>query len=469
MRSTKFEETIMIFSSIPFLYYFLPAVLAVYYLTPRRGKNAVLLLASLFFYGWGEPKLLWLMVFTIAVFYLCGLAIGHSERHKKAWLVVSVCVGVGLLGLFKYADFFITSVNAATGMSLPLLKLALPVGISFYTFQCLSYTVDVYRGTVPPQKNPISFGAYVALFPQLIAGPIVRYADVARELEERTHSWENVGMGLRRFVVGLSKKVILADNLAMLAKLYRESAEPSLVFAWLYAVAFTLNIYFDFSGYSDMAIGLGRMLGFHFPENFNYPYLSKSVTEFWRRWHISLGSWFRDYVYIPLGGNRVSKRKWVRNILVVWMLTGLWHGAAWNFVLWGLLFAALLMMEKALPGLQRLPGVLRHGYVLLAVILSFVLFNADTLAQAGNDFSALFGLAGLPLFTAETGYYLRSYAPALVIACIGATPLVKQAAQKIGENRAFQMLEPVLWLGLLLVCTAYLVDGSFSPFLYFRF
>ena len=459
----------MIFSSIPFLYYFLPAVLAVYYLTPRRGKNAVLLLASLFFYGWGEPKLLWLMVFTIAVFYLCGLAIGRSAHHKKAWLVVSVCAGVGLLGLFKYADFFITSVNAATGMSLPLLKLALPVGISFYTFQCLSYTVDVYRGTVPPQKNPISFGAYVALFPQLIAGPIVRYADVARELEERTHSWENVGMGMRRFVVGLSKKVILADNLAMLAKLYRESAEPSLVFAWLYAVAFTLNIYFDFSGYSDMAIGLGRMLGFHFPENFNYPYLSKSVTEFWRRWHISLGSWFRDYVYIPLGGNRVSKRKWVRNILLVWMLTGLWHGAAWNFVLWGLLFAALLMMEKALPGLQRLPGVLRHGYVLLAVILSFVLFNADTLAQAGNDFSALFGLAGLPLFTAETGYYLRSYAPALVIACIGATPLVKQAAQKIGENRAFQMLEPVLWLGLLLVCTAYLVDGSFSPFLYFRF
>ena len=469
MRSTKFEETIMIFSSIPFLYYFLPAVLAVYYLTPRREKNAVLLLASLFFYGWGEPKLLWLMVFTIAVFYLCGLAIGHSERHKKAWLVVSVCAGVGLLGLFKYADFFITSVNAATGMSLPLLKLALPVGISFYTFQCLSYTVDVYRGTVPPQKNPISFGAYVALFPQLIAGPIVRYADVARELEERTHSWENVGMGLRRFLIGLAKKVILADNLAMLAKLYRESAEPSLVFAWLYAVAFTLNIYFDFSGYSDMAIGLGRMLGFHFPENFNYPYLSKSVTEFWRRWHISLGSWFRDYVYIPLGGNRVSKAKWVRNILVVWMLTGLWHGAAWNFVLWGLLFAVLLMMEKALPGLQRLPGFLRHGYVLLAVILSFVLFNADTLAQAGNDFSALFGLAGLPLFTAETGYYLRSYAPALVIACIGATPLVKQAAQKIGENRAFQMLEPVLWLGLLLVCTAYLVDGSFSPFLYFRF
>ena len=459
----------MIFSSIPFLYYFLPAVLAVYFLTPRRGKNAVLLLSSLFFYGWGEPKLLWLMVFTIAVFYLCGLAIGRSETHKKAWLILSIAVGVGLLGLFKYADFFITSLNAATGLSLPLLKLALPVGISFYTFQCLSYTVDVYRGAVPPQKNPISFGAYVALFPQLIAGPIVRYADVARELEERTHSWENVGLGLRRFVIGLSKKVILADNLAMLAKLCRESAEPSVAFTWVYAIAFTLNIYFDFSGYSDMAIGLGQIFGFHFPENFNYPYLSKSVTEFWRRWHISLGSWFRDYVYIPLGGNRVSKGKWVRNILTVWMLTGLWHGAAWNFVLWGLLFAVLLLAEKALPGLQRLPGILRHGYVLLAVILSFVLFNADTLTQAGRDFAALFGFVGLPLFTKETGYYLRSYAPLLVIACVGTTPLVKLTAQKMGENRAVQMLEPVLWLGLLLICTAYLVDGSFSPFLYFRF
>ena len=459
----------MIFSSIPFLYYFLPAVLAVYFLTPRRGKNAVLLLSSLFFYGWGEPKLLWMMVFTIGVFYLCGLAIGRSETHKKAWLAVSVVIGVGLLGLFKYADFFITSVNAATGMSMPLLKLALPVGISFYTFQCLSYTVDVYRGTVPPQKNPISFGAYVALFPQLIAGPIVRYADVARELEERTHSWENVGMGLRRFVVGLSKKVILADNLAMLAKLYRESAEPSLVFAWLYAVAFTLNIYFDFSGYSDMAIGLGRMFGFHFPENFNYPYLSKSVTEFWRRWHISLGSWFRDYVYIPLGGNRVSKAKWVRNILVVWMLTGLWHGAAWNFVLWGLLFAALLMMEKALPGLQRLPGVLRHGYVLLAVVLSFVLFNADSLAQAGQDFAGLFGFGGLGLTSAETLYYLKSYAALFVLGILGSTPVVKNAARRIDGTKAGVVLEAAAMLALLIVCTAYLVDGSFSPFLYFRF
>ena len=423
----------MIFSSIPFLYYFLPAVLAVYFPTPRREKNAVLLLASLLFYGWGEPKLLLLMVFTIAVFYLCGLAIGRAEspRRKKGWLIVSVVVGVGLLGLFKYADFFLTSINAATGLGLPLLKLALPVGISFYTFQCLSYTIDVYRGTVPPQKNPISFGAYVALFPQLIAGPIVRYADVARELEQRTHSWDNLGLGLRRFFVGLSKKVILADNLAMLARLYRESSSPSVLFAWLYAIAFTLNIYFDFSGYSDMAIGLGRIFGFHFPENFDYPYLSKSVTEFWRRWHKSLGSWFRDYVYIPLGGNRVSKTRWVWNILIVWMLTGLWHGAAWNFVLWGLLFAALLLMEKWVPGLEKLPVCLRRGYVLLIVMLSFVLFNADTLTQAGGDFAALFGFAGLPLTSGETWYYLKSYAPLLLAACLGATPVVEGAAQRL--------------------------------------
>ena len=459
----------MVFSSIPFLYYFLPAVLAVYFLTPRRWKNAVLLLASLVFYGWGEPKLLWLMVFTIAVFYLCGLAIGRSEKHKKLWLWVSAAVGIGLLGLFKYADFFLSSFNAVTGLSVPLLRLALPVGISFYTFQCLSYTIDVYRGKVPPQKNPISFGAYVALFPQLIAGPIVRYADVARELDSRTHSWEDVGLGLRRFIIGLAKKVILADNFALLAKLYRDSGSPSVAFAWMYAIAFTLNIYFDFSGYSDMAIGLGRIIGFHFPENFNYPYMSQSVTEFWRRWHISLGSWFRDYVYIPMGGNRVSRGRWVCNILTVWMLTGLWHGAAWNFVLWGLLFAALLLLEKALPGLQKLPGALRQCGVLLVVILSFVLFNAGSLSQAGGDFAALFGLAGLPLTTAETGYYLGSYMPLLMIGFLGATPVVRNVARRMERNPLIQRLQPLLWAALALVCTAYLVDGSFSPFLYFRF
>ena len=461
----------MIFSSIPFLYYFLPLVLLVYFLMPWRGKNAVLLIASLIFYGWGEPKLLGLMVLTIALFYGCGLAIGRCEakRWKKIWLGVSVVCGVGLLAVFKYADFFIGSFNSLTVLSIPLLKLALPVGISFYTFQCLSYTIDVYRGNVPAQKNPISFGAYVALFPQLIAGPIVRYVDVARELDSRTHSWENVSLGLRRFLVGLGKKVILADNFALLIKLFRESSEPSVLFYWMYAAAFMLNIYFDFSGYSDMAIGLGRIFGFRFCENFDYPYLSKSVTEFWRRWHMSLGSWFRDYVYIPLGGNRVSKGRWVCNILAVWMLTGLWHGAAWNFVLWGLVFAVLLLAEKWIPALGRLPAVVRHGYVLLAVMLSFVLFNAESFAQVGRDFASLFGFGGLPGVTAVTWYYLRSFGLLFLLGILGATPLPKRMGSRLAQTKAGPVLEALLMLALLVVCTGYLVDGSFSPFLYFRF
>ena len=459
----------MVFSSIPFLYYFLPAVLAVYFLTPRKGKNAVLLLASLIFYGWGELRLLPLMAFTILLCYVCGLGIERSRKRKKRWLLASIVISVGLLGVFKYADFFIGSLNTVTGLKIPLLHLALPVGISFYTFQCLSYTIDVYRGSVPAQKNLINFGAYVALFPQLIAGPIVRYADIARELEHREHSWDNAAAGLRRFLVGLGKKVILADNFALLIRLFRQSGEKSVLFYWMYAVAFALNIYFDFSGYSDMAIGLGRVLGFHFVENFNYPYLSGSVTEFWRRWHISLGSWFRDYVYIPMGGSRVSRWRWVLNILTVWMLTGLWHGAAWNFVLWGLLFAALLLAEKWIPVLQRLPGVLRHGYVLLAVVLSFVLFNADSLAQAGQDFAGLFGFGSLSLTSAETLYYLKSYAVLFVLGILGSTPVVKNAARRIDGTKAGVVLEAAAMLALLIVCTAYLVDGSFSPFLYFRF
>ena len=459
----------MVFSSIPFLYYFLPAVLAVYFLTPRKGKNAVLLLASLIFYGWGELRLLPLMAFTILLCYVCGRGIERSRKRKKLWLLASIVISVGLLGVFKYADFFIGSLNTVTGLKIPLLHLALPVGISFYTFQCLSYTIDVYRGSVPAQKNLINFGAYVALFPQLIAGPIVRYADIARELEHREHSWENAAVGLRRFLVGLGKKVILADNFALLIRLFRQSGEKSVLFYWMYAVAFTLNIYFDFSGYSDMAIGLGRVLGFHFVENFNYPYLSRSVTEFWRRWHISLGSWFRDYVYIPMGGSRVSRWRWVLNILTVWMLTGLWHGAAWNFVLWGLLFAALLLAEKWIPVLQRLPGVLRHGYVLLAVVLSFVLFNADSLAQAGQDFAGLFGFGSLSLTSAEALYYLKSYAVLFVLGILGSTPVVKNAARRMDGTKAGVVLEAAAMLALLIVCTAYLVDGSFSPFLYFRF
>ena len=461
----------MLFSSIPFLYYFLPAVLAIYFLVPRSLKNTVLLLSSLIFYGWGEPKYVFLMVATILLFYLCGLAIdkANSKTWKRIWLIVSVVVSLSLLAIFKYADFFITSFNASTGLSIPLLRLALPVGISFYTFQCLSYTIDLYRQNVPVQKNPIHFGAYVALFPQLIAGPIVRYIDVARELDHRTHSWENVALGLRRFLMGLAKKVILADNFALLTKLFRDSQEQSVVFYWMYAIAFCLNIYFDFSGYSDMAIGLGRVFGFHFIENFNYPYLSRNIGEFWRRWHMSLGSWFRDYVYIPLGGNRVSHGRWVFNTLVVWMLTGLWHGAAWNFVLWGLLYAVFLMLEKWLPALKNLPRPLSHIYTMLIVLLGFVLFNAETLTQAGQDFAGLFGFSGLPLINSQTLYYLRSYGCLFLAGFIGATPLAKRMAMKAENRKWVAILEPIILIALLLICTAYLVDGSFSPFLYFRF
>ena len=461
----------MLFSSIPFLFYFLPAVMLVYFLVPFRLKNAVLLLFSLVFYAWGEPKYVALMVFSILLFYLCGLAIDKSRRKKwkKVWLTLSIVSSLALLGLFKYADFFISSLNAVTGLGIPLLRLALPIGISFYTFQCLSYTIDVYRGSAQAQKNIVNFGTYVSLFPQLIAGPIVRYVDVARELEYRTHSWQTAAVGIRRFLVGLSKKILLANSFGQLTEIFRASGEKSVLFYWLYAVAFMLHIYFDFSGYSDMAIGLGRIFGFHFIENFNYPYLSKSISEFWRRWHMSLGSWFRDYVYIPLGGNRVSRGRWVFNILVVWMLTGLWHGAAWNFVLWGLLYAVFLLLEKWFPGLLKLPNFLRHGYVLLVVLLGFVLFNATDLGQAVSDLKGLFGFGGVPLVTAESLYYLRSYGVIFILGIVGATPVVRDGANRLVRSKVGALLEPAMMILMLLVCSAYLVDGSFNPFLYFRF
>ncbi|MBQ8620942.1 MAG: MBOAT family protein [Oscillospiraceae bacterium] len=459
----------MLFSGIPFLFYFLPAVLIVYFFVPNRLKNGVLLASSLFFYAWGEPKNVLLMVLTIGAFYICGLGIGKSKKpvFKKVWLLLSLLAGLSLLGLFKYADFFIENLHALTGLNVPLLKLALPIGISFYTFQCISYTVDVYRGNVPAQESLIDFGTYVALFPQLIAGPIVRYVDVAKELKNRTTTWQMCADGLARFLVGLGKKVILANNLGQFVEVFRATQEPSTLFYWLYAIAFTLHIYFDFSGYSDMAIGLGKVFGFHFPENFNYPYLSGSVTEFWRRWHMTLGGWFRDYVYIPLGGNRVAKLRWVGNILLVWMLTGLWHGAAWNFVLWGLLYAAALLVEKWVPAIRKLPMLLRHGYVLLVVILGFVLFNGTDMTQVGQDLAGLFGMAGLPAVTGQTLYFLRSYAGLFLVGILASTPLPKRCWNRLGAARG--ILEPVGLLFLLLICTAYLVDGSFNPFLYFRF
>ena len=456
----------MLFSSIPFLFYYLPVVLLVYFLLPRGLRNGFLLLASLFFYAWGEPRYVLLMAATITVFYALGIAIEKSEgRAKKLWLALAVGSGLAALAVFKYADFALENFNALTGMSIPLLKLALPIGISFYTFQSISYAVDVYRGDTKAQRNIIDFGAYVALFPQLIAGPIVRYVDIARELEHRQESWEDVASGAFHFLIGLGKKVLIANPLGELCSIFRDSGEKSVLFYWLYAIAFALHIYFDFSGYSDMAVGLGRVFGFRFPRNFDYPYISKSITEFWRRWHMTLGGWFRDYVYIPLGGNRVSKGRWVGNILVVWMLTGLWHGAAWNFVLWGLLFAAFLMLEKWLP-VHKLPNALRHGYVLLVVVISFVIFNAESLAQAWGDISGMFGGQAVPLLTAESVYYLKSYGLLLAVAAVGATPLIRNLAAQL-EKVGFLRL--AVAAALLLVCTAYLVDGSFNPFLYFRF
>ena len=463
----------MLFSGIPFLFYFLPCVLLVYFAVPQKGRNAVLLAASLFFYGWGEPKFLLFMVFSIVQGYIFARLIERGRR-KKLFLTLSLVLSFALLGYCKYADFFIENVSAVTGLSLPLLKIALPIGISFYTFQIAGYEIDVYRGNVAAQRNFIDFAAYVAMFPQLIAGPIVRYRDIAPQLRERTHSLEAAASGASRFAVGLGKKVLVANVLAQLVSAYKASAEPTALYAWLYAIAFTLQIYFDFSGYSDMAIGLGRIFGFTFPENFRYPYIAKSITEFWRRWHMSLGTWFRDYLYIPLGGSRCSRARHIFNILVVWMATGFWHGAAWNFIFWGLFYAALLMAEKffLLPALQK-GRLLPHVYVLLAVTLGFVLFDAASMNDALHRLGLLFGVGAVPGPGTEALYMLRSYGVVLALAVLGATPLPAMLWKKVREatplTPVFTVAEPLCTLALLALCTAFLVDGSFNPFLYFRF
>lgn len=454
----------MIFSSIPFLYYFLPLALLLCYLVPSRARNAFLLLASLVFYAWGEPKYLPVMAAATALGYGFGLAIERFRRFRKPLLVLSIASSLGFLLYFKYADFFLENLNGL-GLKVPLLRLALPVGISFYTFQILSYTVDVYRGEVRAQRNPIDLACYVTFFPQLIAGPIVRYKDIAAQLRDRPQNLDNLRLGTGRFLVGLGKKVLLANLLGEVCAAWRVTADPSVLFSWLYAISYTLHIYFDFSGYSDMAIGLGKLFGFSFPENFNYPYISRSVTEFWRRWHMSLGTWFRDYVYIPLGGNRKGKGRQFLNILIVWMLTGFWHGAAWNFLLWGLYFALLLMVEKAgLPVRGRV-------YTLAAVVLGFVLFDASSLSSALACVKGLFGLGGLPPVSTQGLYLLKSNLVLLAVAILGATPAPKRLWEQL-EAKAPRLsagLAPIGMAALLLVSTACLVDGSYNPFLYFRF
>ena len=465
----------MLFSSISFLYFFIPAIILLYFAVPFKLKNTVLLIFSLFFYAWGGVKYALIMVLAIALGYVFGLLIEKFREKKIAKLFVGLAVAciISFMLYFKYMDFFIENFNAITGLNIPLLKIVLPIGISFYTFQIISYVVDVYRGE-KAQKNPINLAAYVAMFPQLIAGPIVRYRDVALELETRTHSFTMAGEGARRFIMGLAKKVLIANSMYDLSELIYAADEKTVLLYWLYGISIALYIYFDFSGYSDMAIGLGKVFGFHFLENFNYPFISRSATEFWRRWHMSLGSWFRDYLYIPLGGNRVPKWRWLLNIFAVWMFTGFWHGAAWNFIIWGVFFGILLVIEKfwLLKYLEK-SRVLSRIYILLAVITSFIVFQIPTLGESMTYIGGLFGAGGIPFASAETFYYLRSYAVLLVVALVGATPLVKKLAIKFSESKKLgkvcNIVEPVVLVALLVVVTAFLVDSSSNPFLYFRF
>ena len=466
----------MLFSSITFLYYFLPCVLILYYTVPKCLKNAVLLLSSLFFYGWGEPKYVLLMIASIFFAYIFGLIIESCKGRKsaKTACIISVIISLSSLVYFKYSDFFISNFNNATGLEIKLLNIALPIGISFYTFQIISYSIDVYRGEVRAGKNPVTLAAYVTMFPQLIAGPIVRYSDIERQLDVRAVNLDKTAEGIRRFVIGLSKKILIANVLGELCENFKTTNEPSVLFVWLYAISYMLHVYFDFSGYSDMAIGLGKLFGFDFLENFNYPFISKSITEFWRRWHISLGSWFRDYVYIPLGGNRVSIPRHVCNILIVWMLTGFWHGADWNFIIWGLYFAVILMVEKYfLLKFINKRKIVGHIYVIFFCIISFVIFDAGSLTDAFTNIKNMFGLGDIPAVSTEAIYNFKSFFIIILLGVIGSTPLVKKVVlflkSREGCNKVINILEPFVLVGLLILITAYLVDGSFNPFLYFRF
>lgn len=466
----------MVFSSTIFLCVYLPLVLLGYYICPKKGRNLFLLIVSLVFYAWGEPKYVFLMIFSILVNYIFGrLMDKHRENKKrlKLMLVLSVVIDLGLLSVFKYTDFIITNVNAIFGANFDLLNIALPIGISFYTFQAMSYTIDVYRNDVRVQKNLIDFGMYITMFPQLIAGPIVRYADVQDQLAERSVTTADFSEGVMRFVVGLGKKVLLANQMgAVWSDIYALGGDVSALMAWTGAIAYTFQIYFDFSGYSDMAIGLGRMFGFKFPENFRYPYQSVSITDFWRRWHITLSTWFKEYLYIPLGGNRRGLARQALNLLIVWSLTGFWHGAGWNFVLWGLYYFVILFIEKLflLKALDKLPKFFRHVYALVLIIIGWVIFASDDvsvlLPYLGSMFGANGAIGGMDVYT------LLTKAALLVICCIASTELPKKlflsAAGAMNEKAAFT-LKSVLMIALLALSMILLIGDSYNPFLYFRF
>ena len=466
----------MVFSSTIFLCVYLPLVLLGYYICPKKGKNLFLLIVSLIFYAWGEPKYVFLMIFSILVNYVFGLLMDkHRENKKrlKLMLVISVIIDLGLLSVFKYTDFIITNINSVFGADFDLLNIALPIGISFYTFQAMSYTIDVYRDDVRVQRNLIDFGMYITMFPQLIAGPIVRYSDVQDQLAERNVTTADFSEGIMRFVVGLGKKVLLANQMgAVWTQIYALGGDISALMAWTGAAAYTFQIYFDFSGYSDMAIGLGRMFGFKFPENFRYPYESVSITDFWRRWHITLSTWFKEYLYIPLGGNRRGLARQALNLLIVWTLTGFWHGAGWNFVMWGLYYFAILFIEKLflLKALDKLPRLFRHAYALLLIVIGWVIFASDDvsvmLPYLGSMFGANGALGGMDVYT------LLTRAALMVICCVASTELPRRlfvtAAGKMNEKAAFTV-KSVLTLALLALSVVFLIGDSYNPFLYFRF
>ena len=467
----------MLFSSQVFLYFFLPITLIVYYLSPKKFRNFILLIASLIFYAWGEPVYILIMLFSTVFDYINGLLIDkfqkkNQHKYAKIVLIISVVGNLAILGFFKYSDFLISNINSLFNLNLSLLAIALPIGISFYTFQTMSYTIDVYKQNVKAQKNFISFATYVTLFPQLIAGPIVKYRDVSESLENRKENIADFSEGIKRFIIGLFKKVMIANNAGFIWESIHSLpySEISLSLAWIGAICYSLQIYYDFSAYSDMAIGLGKMFGFHFLENFNYPYIAKSITDFWRRWHISLSSWFKEYVYIPLGGSRKTIARTVINLLIVWFLTGLWHGASWNFVVWGLYFGVLLIIEKFVlkKVLDKMPSFIRHLYTLFFVIISWVIFACPTLEDGLNYISIMFNFNN-EIISPSVSYLISTHFVLFIIAIIGCTPIFKKIKEKLKNNKIFMIIEIIICLVLFFISLSFLVGSTYNPFLYFRF
>lgn len=463
----------MVFASITFLYYFLPIFLILYFIFPKKYKNIVLLIFSFIFYFYDEPKYILLML--IEVFFSYFMTLSLEKNKSKNLLGIIISFHIFLLCVFKYFNFIITNINSIFGGNISLLNIVLPIGISFYTFQIISYEVDVYRGKVKASKSLIDYMTYVFLFPQLIAGPIVRYETISKELKSRKVTLEDFSYGVNRFIIGLFKKVVIANNIGELCNILNNSSEVSVLLYWVLGISYMLQIYFDFSGYSDIAIGIGRMIGFKFPENFNYPYIANSVTDFWRRWHMTLSSWFRDYVYIPLGGNRVSTLKHIRNILVVWMLTGLWHGASWNFIIWGIYFGVILIIEKYCLNkvLEKLPRVIRNIYAMFIVMISFIIFSSDDISSALVAIKGLFSFSSLKFSNDFIIYYIRSYGVILIGGLVLCTPLIKNVINKLRENKILNYIinifEVIILVLVLVVITSMLIDSSYNPFLYFRF